>query len=174
MDDDLAIANEPKFKEARHKAAALLRAAKITSPPVSLNAVYQLAQKEFGVVIVEADEAVVGSGRDAMLVNRNGQLVILYNKSRPQVRQRFSVAHELGHLYFGHVLGNSSLHHGYKNYDEQEADCFAAFLLMPPNLLRTDIKNKIKDVDELAKLYGVSKDALWIQITNTGLLNKLI
>jgi len=173
MDENNQTTDQAKFTEARHKSVALLKSAKITQAPVRLNEIYKLIKNEFGAVIVPADETVIGKERDAMLVNRNGQLVILYNKSRPVVRQRFSVAHEIGHLYFGHVMGNSSLHHGYKSYDEQEADHFAAYLLMPTKFLRTDIKAGIKDVDELAKKYGVSKDALWIQITNSGLIKLL-
>ncbi|MBL8121999.1 ImmA/IrrE family metallo-endopeptidase [Candidatus Saccharibacteria bacterium] len=171
MDEAIQLTDDAKFTEARHKAAALLKAAKVKQAPVTLNSIYQLIKSEFGAVIVPADESVVGKERDAMLINRDGQLIILYNKNRPVVRQRFSVAHEIGHLYFGHVMGNSSLKHGYKSFDEQEADHFAAHLLMPTAFLRKDIKAGMKDVEELAKKYGVSKDALWIQITNGGLIN---
>lgn len=173
MDENPQANSEPKFTEARHKTLALLKAAKITQAPVRLNEIYKLVQEEFGAVIVPADESVVGKERDAMLVNRDGQLIILYNKNRPVVRQRFSVAHEIGHLYFGHVMGNSSAHHGYKNYDEQEANHFAAHLLMPTKFLRADIKARMKDIDELAKRYEVSTDALWVQISSTGLMKLL-
>lgn len=173
MDENSQVTSEAKFTEARHKTVALLKAAKITQAPVKLNEIYKLVQKDFGAVIVPADESVTGKERDAMLVNKDGQLVILYNKNRPVVRQRFSVAHEIGHLYFGHVMGNSSLHHGYKNFDEQEADHFAAYLLMPTKFLRADMKAGMKDIDVLARRYGVSKDALWIQVTNNGLIKLL-
>lgn len=173
MDDNDLLINEPKFTEARHKTSALLKAAKITQAPVKLNAIYQLAIDEFGLVIAPADEAVVGKERDAMLVNKDGHMVIIYNKNRPPARIRFSIAHELGHLYFGHVVGNSSALHGYRNYDEEEANHFAAHLLMPTKMLRNDIKSGLKNVDEIAKLYQVSTDALWIQLTSGGLIKLL-
>lgn len=56
-----------------------------------------------------------------------GRTLILYNDQSPLCRQRFTVAHELGHLL---------LHHqGHLRRHEEEADFFASLLLLPDAVL---------------------------------------
>ncbi len=60
-----------------------------------------------------------------------GQTLILYNDQSSLCRQRFTVAHELGHLLLRHQ--------GHIRQHEEEADFFASLLLLPDavlNLLR--------------------------------------
>lgn len=165
------LTNEPKLKEARHKAKSLLEAAKITNPAVSLNDIYHLAKKEFHLTIQGASTSILPANVDGITKRENDDIFILYNNSVSETRQRFTVAHELGHLYLGHVHGSSNIDLGSQNFDEIEANQFAAYLLIPPVFLKADINSGKKDPKELAKRYQVSEEALWWQINKAGLLN---
>lgn len=164
------LVSEPKLKEARHKAKSLLETANVTNPAVKLNDIYHLAQKDFHLTIQGASADILPSNIDGITRRENDEIFILYNNSVSVTRQRFTVAHELGHLYLGHVHGGSSIDFGSQNFDEAEANQFAAHLLMPPSLLRIDINAGLKDPKELAKRYQVSEEALWWQINKAGLL----
>jgi Zn-dependent peptidase ImmA (M78 family) len=107
------------------------------------------AHKDKNIKLVETDLPDDVSG---ILDTRvSGMPVIFINKNQSQVRQRFSIAHELGHLLL-HASSGSQLeasihldkHTFYRNplsskgIDEQEkeANRFAAELLMPSVYLK--------------------------------------
>lgn len=78
--------------------------------------------------------------------------VIRINMSEPLVRQRFTIAHEIGHILLGHE-GISYRDPNYQKYNdlimranEANANSFAAELLMPEILLRDVIDNSIKNL----------------------------
>jgi Zn-dependent peptidase ImmA (M78 family) len=171
MMDDEATNSGPKLKEVRHTATAIVKSLKITDPPISLNAIYHKTKETIDITIQGTDK--LSDKVDAVLERSGDEIFILFNKSKSINRQRFSVAHELGHLHMGHVHGSSSIDLNSKNFDEVEANNFAAYLLMPPLMIRKDIKSGIKDVEELAKRYQVSKIAMWWQIDKAGLLGLL-
>lgn len=101
------------------------------------------------------------------------------NKYHAQTRQRFSVAHEIGHYLLGHEAYDNDTVHVEQgrwllnphNQQEQEANEFAAELLMPRFLL--DHEGIIGDVDvkSLAGKYRVSEQALWIQLLDHNFLS---
>lgn len=158
----------PDLVNARHAAKALLKSAKITEAPIVINQILPVVKETFDVTISGLDDAAFSGKADAMTQRRGDYIFIIYNKSKSEVRKRFSVAHEIGHLYRGHLHGNSSIDLNSENFDEMEANTFAAHLLMPPDMLRKDIKAGVKPED-LAKKYNVSLDAVWVQLRSTGL-----
>lgn len=88
-------------------------------------------------------------------------------------RRRFTIAHELGHLFLNTTCGS-----GVENYFDEgkplevEADVFAAELLMPLAFLNKDlVKNAM--VEDLAWKYIVSKEAMGWKIAKSNLLRKL-
>lgn len=104
---------------------------------------------------------------------------ILVASERSRQRRRFSIAHELGHFLIPSHLprpGERSLcstehlrMHDLKEQDrrrrmEAEANRFAAMLLIPPPVLRAELKAirrpDVTDVVRLARLFDVSKDAM--------------
>lgn len=169
MEEELQSSG-PDLANARHQAKALLKSSKVSQPPVVLNDLMPIVKQKFDITIRGLPDAAFNSRADAMTQIREGFVFIVYNQARSEVRNRFSVAHELGHLFRGHLHGNSSIDLNSNNYDELEANTFAAFLLMPPVMLRKDIKSGTKPED-LAKLYNVSLDAMWWHLKNTGLFN---
>lgn len=77
---------------------------------------------------------------------------IRINKYEPLVRQRFTIAHEIGHILLGHK-GISYRDPNYQKYNdlimrakEANANSFAAELLMPKSLVRDVIDNSIKNL----------------------------
>src|SRR5688572_22304486 len=96
--------------------------------------------KEMGLIVRPHD---FGPNVSGMLMIDKGKGIIGYNPLEPSVRQRFTVAHELGH-YELHRLGNEifvdnhfkALFRDEKSStgqvkQEQEANAFAASILMP-------------------------------------------
>jgi Zn-dependent peptidase ImmA (M78 family) len=171
MDNDLEVelAGKPKLAAARHAATALLKAAKATEAPIKISQLVPFAPKRFNLVIAGSTD--LPSTVDAFTRSEAGITIIGYNKNVPPVRQKFSVAHELGHLYLGHLHGQSSIDLNSGNCDEIEANQFAAHLIMPTAMLRKDINAGVKDAKELAKRYLVSEDAMWWQLSKSGLIN---
>ncbi len=121
-------------------------------------------------------------------VHKNGKRFIGVNKDEPYERQRFTIAHELGHLFLhkdesvnydtgGMILFREDHTGDGSDSKEVEANKFAAELLMPEISLRADLSqedsfdliNKTPQTDEiiarLAEKYEVSQQAMTIRLT---------
>lgn len=173
--DESRTKSKANLAEARHAARKLLKDARVINPAVQINQVLPTVKQSFDLTVKGVDDAVFSGKGDAITQTRGSSVFILFNNARATVRKRFSVAHEIGHLYLGHLHGNSGseLDASSNNFDEVEANEFAAHLLIPPEMLRKDVKAGIKDVAELIKRYEVSEEAMWWQLRSTGILNQL-
>lgn len=153
----------------RKLAEKLLTGAGITSAPIMIRDIvkYLKTKENFDVFAFDLPEKV--SGIHAMDGDKS---YIGYNKDQNRHRQRFTVAHEIGHFILGHTRANNDFKFSSRpSVAEEEANTFAAEILMPYQILKADLK-VIKDVKTLATKYDVSPDAMWIQIEKCGLLNK--
>lgn len=105
---------------------------------------------------------------------KNGQATILVNVNDIPTRQRFTIAHEIGH-YFLHMKDNSEESHielrtVAKDSKELSADRFAAELLMPENLIRKEHdKLMFATATELAQKFNVSFSAMKYRLDTLGL-----
>ena len=103
-----------------------------------------------------------------------GLWMIAINRHEPQVRQRFSLAHELKHVLdapFGDVLYPEW--RGMSSHDraEQIANHFAACLLMPKAWVRSAFFNQgLTDLRRLAYRFDVSQAAMRIRLESLGLV----
>lgn len=113
-----------------------------------------------------------------LILRREGRWSIYVSASQPLTRQRFTVAHELGH-YLLHLQDAEAEHvAGYKdrltsllalredrvsNPREQEANRFAAALLMPKTLVTACWRNSTGPED-LAQTFRVSRAAMDIRL----------
>lgn len=102
--------------------------------------------------------------------------VIGVNQGHHPLRQRFTIAHELGHFLLGHGLGEE---HQEEIVDdifdksrpvEREANLFASVLLMPSDWVKDHVKKNGMDVEKLSKTFGVSKQAATIRLLELKLL----
>ncbi len=105
--------------------------------------------------------------------------IILVNMNRPRQRQRFSIAHELGHFLIpthmpsadGRFLCSredmrklSAKENDRRARMEVEANRFSALILIPPPAFRKDLQAlpnaNLSHVVRLARRYDVSKEAM--------------
>ncbi|KKP90412.1 MAG: hypothetical protein US57_C0002G0033 [Candidatus Moranbacteria bacterium GW2011_GWC2_37_73] len=111
-----------------------------------------------------------------MIMHKEGMTFIGVNQNHPKVRQRFTLAHELGHFLMGHddhTIVDDRFDKPINK--EKEANKFASELLMPKQFIEKEIKEhsgKI-GINQLAKKFEVSEQAMSIRLLDTGLIHKL-
>lgn len=154
----------------------LLKEHQVDAPPVD---VAKLAE-QLGVVVhfEPADDEL--SGFLLRNVDRYKALIGV-NKGHSYTRQRFTIAHELGHLLLheGEPLHvdrgiKVNLRDGASSQgtiiEEKEANLFAAELLMPAHFIRKYLQEKLSleiegDIEWLAKKYQVSTQAMTFRLS---------
>lgn len=136
----------------------------------------------------------LGEDVSGVLVIENGKARIGYSPSEPKVRQRFTLAHELGHFAL-HVRGTKNnifvdstkvmfRRKGStpKEYtQEKQANSFAAALLMPKVLIKQEINKLNKNlsylnddiiIESLAAKFQVSEIAMTYRLMNLGYIHR--
>ena len=129
---------------------------------------------------VRLQQACLGSDISGMLEGApDGTFTITVNASDPQTRQRFTIAHELGHyMLHRHLVGagidddrayRSTSVGRYHNTaigpkQETEANKFAASLLMPKDIVDARRAEAGATVSSLAAVFGVSEHAMSIRL----------
>ena len=111
-------------------------------------------------------------GSEAAVIQcKNGRYMIFYNQDDYAPRVKFSILHEFGHYRLGHRLGNYNDDDEYGRV-EVEANCFAAQILMPEQVLN-ELKKRgaVITVDFLKRHFGVSEEAAQKRIDTMGKLN---
>ena len=104
----------------------------------------------------------------------DGKPVAYYKATEHENRQRFAIAHEIGHYVLGHgdslrdpAANFSSNNHDYK---EVAANHFAAQLLMPKgSVLKAVRELRITSISKLADRFKVSEVAMLYRLKNLGL-----
>lgn len=125
-----------------------------------------------------------------ILVIEDGKGIIGYNLNESSVRRRFTIAHELGHFELHKDEGSLFMDKRFKvlfrsqntqqalatQRLEQEANAFAAAILMPEDLLKKEIANKEFDLgceetlEELATVFNVSSTAMYYRMANLKII----
>lgn len=99
---------------------------------------------------------------------------ICVNKNHCDARQRFTIAHEIGHYVLEHLNSDCKKYRkvDFDNNDyspeETQANKFAAVLLMPESMIR-EVWQKFSDIKILAATFGVSEGAASYRIKNLNL-----
>lgn len=109
-----------------------------------------------------------------------------YNKKEKRIyvsssenirRQIFTIAHELGHFYLHADLNEETFYRQQalninEEHDEreEEANLFAASLLMPKELVEI-YWSYSRNWEEMANIFIVSKSAMFFRLKNLGLIN---
>jgi len=136
--------------------------------PVVLNLITKALE------IVTASKVFSTSGAEGYSsIGEDGRVTMIYNKSSSRVRQKFTIAHELGHVVLEHIgIGGGSPEHSSK-IREKEADLFANELLIPSSDLKTYLKDGNKTLEDVISRYEVSRNVAVISIEKNRLLMKL-
>lgn len=171
------------------QAAKVLNNASAMHLPVDLN----LVARSLGVDVHfdELEDKVSG-----VLIIKGRQRIALINAGHHSNRQRFSLAHELGHLVLHDTTGDrlfidttlrvyqrvgastdetySSPNSSTSAQEEREANRFASALLIPEGLLRRECDRldlfEETDVAYLARKFGVSDQAMSIRLQQLDLM----
>lgn len=147
--DDIRL--KPNVGGARKIARKLHKDASVREVPVSLDKIIRYLKPQYDLDVVKYP---LGAKISGLLVVVEGQPTIGFNSDEAWVRRRFTIAHEIGHLLMGHACRFGALDNA-----EAEAHQFAAELLIPLAFIRKDYK-RCPDLEQLAKKYNVSKEAL--------------
>jgi len=122
-----------------------------------------------------------------MLFRQGDDVIIGINALHAKTRQRFTIAHELGHLMLEHdeaIFVDRGFHVLLRNerssqatdHVEIEANTFAAALLMPVIMLKRDLRGQTVDYEDdalirrLADRYKVSTQAMTFRLINAGFI----
>jgi Zn-dependent peptidase ImmA (M78 family) len=175
------------LKKVERLAYSVLEEFHITEPHVPIRTI----AKELGISVI--DEKFNDSDISGMLFRDENKKVniIGVNSSHSPNRQRFTIAHELGHflLHKGEtnhfdragvfrVNYRNSVSSTATNNEEIEANTFAAAILMPEHFIMPAIEQKLSDgldisddsdeISEIAELFKVSSQALYFRLSKLG------
>ena len=95
---------------------------------------------------------------------------IIVNATEHVHRQRFTIAHEIGHFLLhreriGDGLTDDALYRsGLSTVEEVRANKLAADILMPFALIEKAMKDGVKSVEELASRFKVSQQAMRVRL----------
>ncbi len=162
-------------------ASQILNNLNINELPVPIS----LIAESIGLKIYSYD---LGENISGALVIDKGQGIIGINPLESSVRQRFTIAHELGHFVLHRNVESLFVDKDFKvlfrNQEsstgelkrEQDANAFAAAILMPKKLLAEKINDLAVDltdeysVKHLAQMFDVSVTAMTYRIINLNLI----
>ena len=154
------------YTNAIEKARAVIQDNFIVVPPVRIDEI----ARNYGLNVIQANFK--NYSREVAGFIDLAKKTIYVNASDSDTRKAFTIAHELGH-YLLHLEKlqdpNNKISVLYRkpigelNSDpiEKEANCFAANILVPMELLE---KYKGEDVNTIAKIFGVSPEVIGYRI----------
>jgi Zn-dependent peptidase ImmA (M78 family) len=162
-----------RYNKITQMADRLLREHSIITPPVPVDKI----AKNLGVKLRYGRLGEVSG----LLVRTNESATIGVNVTQMRVRQRFTIAHELGHLLLHQGIWShkdegflvnfrSAKSSEATNVEEIEANFFAASILIPKQFLDQDNAIRALDSDtavrDLARKYNVSRHAMSLRLAN--------
>ena len=145
-----------KYKNVRDASWRTLIDFNICSLPVSLS---EICNKLDITLLDNSHAQELRHGESGVSENLNGKWYIIFDDTDVHGRQRFTVAHELGHILMGHPMKNGyyTRHENIaKPYDETEADMFAARLLAPACVLWG---LNVRTAEQIADICDISRSA---------------
>ncbi len=104
---------------------------------------------------------------ESLVIDSEGATIIYLPHNSSPARDRFTIAHELGHFFLHH---NSQLcpKEGFTRRGsdrlEWQANWFAAELLMPEDTFLAEAERCNRDEETLSRIFGVSKSAASVRL----------
>jgi Zn-dependent peptidase ImmA (M78 family) len=165
--------------QARQQAQRLIEQLGITEMQSHVDV--ELVAKRLGLTVVRSP---LGDDISGMLVTKPGRVTICIAKDQHSNRQRFTIAHEIGHHVLRHVFAGEHVHvdrvimRNAKSSEgtdrrEVEANQFAACLLMPEDMVHRHLRalqsRYVEDVvKKLAKQFKVSEQSMAFRLSTLG------
>src|SRR6218665_508530 len=138
--------NQKRIIEIRNTCAMILRNSGITSPPVPV----EMIARNLGATVLYAPYE--GDNLAGMLFNKDGKSIIAVNSAHHKNRQRFTIAHECGHLILHgsavfidrsfEIFRRDDTSSEAIDMNEVEANQFAAELLMPARDVIEEVRKR--------------------------------
>ncbi len=143
------------YKGSRNAAWQCLIDFKVKSLPVMVSKIAYAADIA---IIKNSDVNYLKSGQSGKTVVQNGKFYIIYNNTENSRRCRFTIAHELGHIFLGHLLINTPQYRTFAIRDDNEsaANVFARDLLAPACVLH---ELNIIAAADISRLCNISLEA---------------
>lgn len=167
------------MKKAEIQAEELLQRLGLSVPPVPVERVARECGAHLAFEHLDGDLS-------GLLFRGEERTVIGVNSAHAQVRQRFTIAHEIGHMLmhegkpmFVDKLVRVNLRDSDSSLgsiqEEKEANAFAAALLMPRSMIEASLTKdrQVKGdalIDGLAEQFEVSRQAMEYRLINLGLI----
>lgn len=140
-------------------------------------------RKDLEIYFVDLEDQAVSG----VTLFKDGKFNILINNNKPETRQNFTLAHELGHYFLhqdvlkqqhGIIDGDDTLDNPRVLYRasgdsgkkiEVETNNFAASLIMPADLVRRAWE-ATRSIEDCARIFKVSAVAMSVRLTRLGLV----
>lgn len=170
------------FKHIEQRAEDVLRRFGVSQAPVPVEKIVS----ELNISVAYAAD---NNYSGILLRKADDTIVMGLNNAESSKRQRFTMAHELGHFYLDpnkKVFVDQKITIDHRNNKpgkseskkEMYANAFAAAFLMPEKLVTNDFRQVVREkgafIDEhltaLASRYEVSRDAMKFRLLNLGLI----
>lgn len=167
------------------EAQKLLKSTRIENPPVKVDKIAEKLKATLSFEPFEGEDGISG-----ILYRDEKQTVIGINSTHSKVRQRFTIAHEIGHLVLhdGDLFVDQTMRINFRdkrsslaeNQHEIEANKFAAELLMPREMIKREVMKRIAKkkvatesqlITELARVFDVSEQAMGYRLFNLGMIS---
>tara|TARA_R110002126_G_scaffold52897_35_gene143500 strand:- start:2734 stop:3240 length:507 start_codon:yes stop_codon:yes gene_type:complete len=128
---------------------------------------------------IDVKLSALGRGQSGLIESKDGRYTIKINRHETRERQRFTLAHEISHYLLhrhiidadGEIRDNVLYRSGQPERIEYEANRLAADLIMPINLVQSDLAKigvPVSDtvIERLAQEWQVSKAAMEIRLSS--------
>jgi len=166
---------KPRIGFSRNRARKLLTQHSIASPPVPPELIlrHEGLEVRYSKNMGRRSSGIFFPSRKQLIVNANHHIH----------RQRFTIAHELGHYFLNHEGGQFADDVGFDGeygtgilekgkelmIADKEANEFASELLIPLKFIKADFKNE-NDPEILAGRYNVSRAVLFVTLLKHRLI----
>lgn len=143
------------YKKSRNASWQCLIDFKVNTLPVKLSDIAKAADIT---ILKNSKVNFLNSGQSGKTILQNNRFYIIYNDTEPLRRCRFTIAHELGHIFLGHLLVNNQQYRTFSINDdtESQANVFARDLLAPACVLH---ELNVLNAEEIAELCNISMEA---------------
>jgi len=145
--------NYGKYKQARNASWQCLIDYKINSLPVKVS---QIAKQSDITLLKNSVANLLSKNESGITLVQDDKLYIIYADEQSPQRCRFTIAHELGHIFLGHLFKENG--NGFSTTDDAEhsANVFARDLLAPACVLH---ELHATNAAAIANLCNISFDA---------------
>ena len=160
-----------KYKNARNASWQCIIDYGVNSLPVIVTNIARSA----GITVLkysDVDKSRMSDGESGVTIFEKNNIFIIYRDTESSRRCRFTIAHELGHIFLGHKLIGNRLSRKFdlsKPEVEQEADVFARDLLAPACVLH---ELRITKAADIAKFCDISLEAANYRAERMAILEK--